>query len=68
MIAIGKKILYSSFQNVKLRLSKKITDILVSDLGEKPLCEGQNYLCLDCMCIDDEDQDVSTPPIYLKIR
>lgn len=68
MITIGKKILYSSFQNEKLRLSKKITDILVSELGEKPLCEGQNYLCLDCMCIDDEDQDVSTPPIYLKIR
>ena len=71
MITIGRSLVYASFQmndKTKERMQRKLTETLVQEFGEKPLVAGQNLLRLDAACVDDDGNDVDTPPFLLKVK
>ena len=71
MVTCGRSVIYPVFSDMKkgqLRLQHKITDILTKELDLPPLVEGQYYIHIDALCVDDDDNDVDTPPFVLKVK
>ena len=72
MITVDKFIIYMSIMNPpakkEARLKTKITDILVNELKQEPLTEGQIYIPLTVLCVDEDYEDVETPAFRLKVK
>ena len=71
MISKDKKVIYPDLSNPKnseKRLNEKITNILVNILNMPPLSKGQNYIDIECLCSNDDDEEVETPTFCLKVK
>ena len=71
MISKDKKVIYPDLSNPKnseKRLNEKITNILVNILNMPPLSKGQYYIDIECLCSNDDDDDVETPTFCLKVK
>lgn len=71
MITVGHGLLYASFdapKKLEVRLKQKITDVLVNEFKQQPLQKGQCLIRIDAACIDENDEDVETPPFLLKVH
>ncbi|OHT01138.1 Ubiquitin-like modifier-activating enzyme 1 [Tritrichomonas foetus] len=73
MLNIGKSLVYASFMpkyNTDEYFNKKLTAILVQDMNQPPLADGQFLIRCDANCVDinNPDVDVEIPPIALDIR
>jgi hypothetical protein len=51
-----------------VRLQRKISDTLVTEMGKKPLVPGQNTIEITVMQSDAEGNDLPIPKVILKIR
>ena len=72
MITVGSSIVYMSMmtpaQKKEARLKSKVTDILVNELKQPPLTEGQIYIPITAICVDENFDDVDTPGFRLKVK
>jgi ubiquitin-activating enzyme E1 len=71
MVTVGTFLLYTSFQpqSVKQnRFGRKISEIVVEEGGMAPLADGQNFLSIVALSVDQDGNDIETPPFILKIR
>ena len=71
MVTIGQGLVYASFQQnekTKQRMQVKLSETLVNEFNQPPLVAGQNLIRVDAACVDEEGNDVDTPPFLLKIK
>ena len=71
MVTVGRNLVYPVFNDPKKsqqRMQGKLTKILTEEMGVPPLVEGQYYLPIECLCVDDEENDEETPPFILKVK
>jgi ubiquitin-activating enzyme E1 len=70
MLSVGDILVYSPFDpsRTKARLPRKLTQILVEEFRFLPLAPGQNLLYFIAVCLDEDGNDIDTPPIALKVK
>ena len=71
MITVGSFLLYMSVMEkskLESRLNRKITQILIDDAKHQPLTENQMFLNITALCVDDDFNDIETPPFILKVK
>ncbi|OHS99360.1 Ubiquitin-like modifier-activating enzyme 1 [Tritrichomonas foetus] len=71
MVTVGRTVMYPVFSDMKkgqMRLQTKITDILTKELNVPPLVDGQCYIPIEALCVDENGDDVDTPPFVLKVK
>ena len=55
-------------EKTKQRMQVKLSETLVKEFNQPPLVAGQNLIRVDAACVDEEGNDVDTPPFLLKIK
>jgi len=71
MITIGKFLLYMSVMpenKRRARLQTKISEILTNEANYAPLTDDQMFISVTALCINDDGDDINTPPIVLRIK